>query len=147
MRALLLALLAAAPAAAQVAPATVQVPVLARAVARGDLIGRDDFATDARSAAQARGGVAVADAVGREATRMLPAGTVVRATDLIAPRLVKRGEPVTITVRAGALSIATPGRALSSGGAGDLVRVVAPSTNRTLDGIVEGPDAVRVTAP
>lgn len=144
MRHLLLLALVAGPGAAQT---LTEVAVLAHPVARGEVIGADDFATEPRSPAQARGGLAVGDAVGREATRTLLAGTVVRATDVITPRLVKRGEPVTITVRAGGLAIATAGRALASGGAGDLVRVVSASTNRTLDGIVEGPGAVRVTAP
>lgn len=147
MRQLLLLALLASPAAAQTAPVTADVPVLSRAVARGEVIGRDDFALEPRSAAQARGALALADAVGREATRTLVAGTVVRPTDVITPRLVRRGEPVTITVRAGGLAIATGGRALASGGAGDLVRVVSAATNRTLDGVVEGPGAVRVTAP
>jgi flagella basal body P-ring formation protein FlgA len=143
-----IALLAAGPVVAQVgAPATVDIPVLGRAVARGEVLGQDDFTMEARSPAQGRNALAVANAVGREATRMLPAGTVVRATDVIAPRLVRRGEPVTITVRSGGLAIATGGRALASAGAGEMVRVVSLSTNRTLDGVVEGPDAVRVTAP
>lgn len=143
-----IALFAAGPAFAQVgAPATVDIPVLGRAVARGEVIGQDDFTTEARSPAQARGALAIANAVGREATRTLPAGTVLRATDVIAPRLVRRGEPVTITVRSGGLAIATGGRALASAGAGEMVRVVSLSTNRTLDGVVEGPDAVRVAAP
>ena len=146
------ALLLAAPVAAQTgartgAPATIDVPVLAHAVARGEIVGPDDFGTEPRSPAQARNALAVVDAVGREAARMLPAGTVVRAPDVIAPRLVRRGEAVTITVRSGGLAIATGGRALASAGAGETMRVVSASTNRTLDGVVEGPGAVRVTAP
>jgi flagella basal body P-ring formation protein FlgA len=129
------------------APASIDIPVLGRAVARGEVLGADDFTTEARSPAQARGALAVANAVGHEATRTLPAGTVVRPTDVITPRLVRRGEPVTITVRSGGLAIATGGRALASAGAGDMVRVVSLSTNRTLDGVVEGANAVRVTAP
>ena len=136
------------PAFAQAgAPASVDVPVLGRVVQRGAVIGQDDFTTEARSPAQARNALPIADAVGREATRTLMAGTVVRATDVIAPRLVRRGEPVTITVRSGGLAIATGGRALASAGAGEMVRVVNLSTNRTLDGVVEGPDAVRISAP
>lgn len=136
--------LAASPAAN---PATVEAAVLGRAVARGEVLAADDFTTAPRSAAQARGVLAAADAAGREAVRNLAAGSVVRASDLVQPRLVRRGEPVTITIRSGGLAIATGGRALASGGAGDLVRVVSLSTNRTLDGTVEGPNAVRVVAP
>jgi flagella basal body P-ring formation protein FlgA len=132
--------------AAQSAQPT-EVSVLAHAVSRGNLLERDDFATEQRSPAQARNALSIDDAVGREAARTLPAGMVVRPADVIAPRLVRRGESVSINIRSGGLVIATQGRALGSGGAGDHVRVVAVSTNRTLDGAVEGPGAVRVTAP
>lgn len=137
----------AVPALAAPAGESVDVPVLARAVLRGELLDATDFTAEPRPAAQARGAIAARDAQGKEAARNLPAGAVVRTTDIIAPRLVKRGEPVTIAVRQGALTIATPGKALSSGGAGDLVRVLALSTSRTLDGIVEKSGTVRVVAP
>lgn len=127
-------------------PAPVEVPVLQNPVARGALLEAEDFALDTRSAAQARGALAVDKAVGREASRNLAAGSIVRATDVIVPRLVRRGEPVSVTVRSGSLAIATPGRALASGAAGDLVRVVILSTNRTLDGVVESAGKVRIAA-
>lgn len=142
-----LGLVAATPAVAQTEAGSLEVPVLARAVARGDLLGRDDFAVETRTAAQARRALDLAEAVGKEASRPLPAGTVVRATDVTAPQLVRRGEPVTITIRSGGLAIASGGRALASAAAGEMVRVVNLSTNRTLDGVVEGPGAVRVAVP
>lgn len=132
------------PVGVAAAPAMVEVSVLDRAVARGAVLDAGDFAVEARHPAQARGALAAHDAAGKEATRNLPAGSVVRATDLVAPRLVRRGEPVSVVVRSGGLAIATPGKALGSGGAGDLVRVVVAATNRTLDGVVHGPGEVRV---
>lgn len=135
---------AAAPLAAAEA---IDVPVLARAIARGELLDATDFSAEPRPMVQARGAIAVRDAQGKEALRNLPAGTVVKATDIAPPRLVRRGEPVMIAVRQGALVITTQGKALSSGGAGDLVRVVALSTSRTLDAIVEKSGTVRVAAP
>ncbi|WP_066779991.1 flagellar basal body P-ring formation chaperone FlgA [Sphingomonas sp. CCH5-D11] len=135
---------AAAPLAAAEA---IDVPVLARAITRGELLDATDFSSEPRPMVQARGAIAVRDAQGKEALRNLPAGTVVKATDIASPRLVKRGEPVVIAVRQGALVITTQGKALSSGGAGDLVRVVALSTSRTLDAIVEKSGTVRVVAP
>ena len=126
------------------AQATADVPVLTHAVARGERLATDDFAVEARTAAQGRGALSSADAAGKEATRNLAAGSIVRAPDVIAPRLVRRGEPVSVTVRSGALAIATPGRALGGGAAGDLVRVVILATNRTLDGVVEAAGEVRV---
>jgi len=140
--------LAAKALGATVAPsATTEVAVLARPVLRGDLLSAADFVSELRPTAQGRGAVAATDAAGRESVRNLSAGAVVRASDLVTPRLVRRGEPVTIEVRTGGLVISTQGRALASGGAGDLVRVVAASTNRTLDGIVAQNGAVRIGAP
>lgn len=143
----LLPFLAAALAAAQPGPAVTETAVLGRVVERGEVISAGDFTSGEVPASQARGAMTPDGANGMEATRRLQAGTVVRTSDVMTPRLVRRGEPVTITIRSGGLIISTAGRALGNGGKGDLVRVVANSTNRTLDAEVEGNGAVRVTAP
>jgi flagella basal body P-ring formation protein FlgA len=62
------------------------------------------------------------------------------------PKLVRRGQPVTLTVRSGALTITAQGRALADGRESDMVRVVT-SASRTLEGVVEASGAVRVAAP
>lgn len=64
---------------------------------------------------------------------------------LPSPKLVRRGQPVTLSVRSGSLSITTQGRALADGRAGDLVRVVTPSS-RTVQGVVEADGAIRIAA-
>ncbi|EIZ78734.1 flagella basal body P-ring formation protein FlgA, putative [Novosphingobium sp. Rr 2-17] len=145
----LLLTLAFAPAAAwaQAVPpaeATLTVPVLDHAVAKGDLLAAGDFTTQELPLAQARAAPRLKDMVGMEAARALSAGAILRSSDLIRPQLVRRGEPVTITLRDGGLAITTAGRALGSGAAGDFVRIVSLSTNRTLDGVVESTGIVRV---
>lgn len=126
---------------------TVQAAVLRHAVARGEAFAPEDFASEARGVAEARNTLAAGDMQGKEAVRDLPSGAMLRSGDVVALRLVRRGEPVIITIRTGGVSISTNGRALASGGAGDLVRVFAASTNRTLDGMVDGPGTVRIVAP
>ncbi len=69
----------------------------------------------------------------------LPAGKVTP------PKLVRRGQPVTLAIRSGTLTITAQGRALTDGREGDLVRVVTP-VSRTIEGIVEASGAVRVAA-
>jgi len=118
------------------------VPVLAHRVERGDVLSAADFENQPRPAAT--GALTPAQAAGREAVRPLMAGAVVRAGDLVLPRLVRRGEPVTVAWRQGGLVITAAGRALSAGGLGEPVRVVTTATNRTLDGVVEGSGAVRI---
>lgn len=125
----------------------VPVPVLAHPVARGDLIAASDFEAQPRPPGYGTGALSPTAAAGHEAARNLSAGMVVRAGDIVTPRLVRRGEPVTISLRSGGVVITTAGRALSAGGMGDLVRVVAPATGRTFDTVVEGSDAVRISAP
>lgn len=142
-RSLYLLLMLAAGSAAHAAP----VAVLAHAVERGEVLAASDFAMEDREPAQARGALRPTEAAGMEPRRRLMAGSVVRAPDLIAPRLVHRGEPVTIALRKGALSITTTGRALADGGRGELVRVVSNATNRTLEGVVESAGTVRIAAP
>jgi len=142
MLSIILALAAAAGPATPPAPPAV--PVLVRAIERGEILAASDFEAQPRSPGLATGALAPRDAAGREAVRNLSAGAVVRAGDVVTPRLVRRGEPVTVNVRSGGLTIATTARALGSGGMGDLVRVVTTATNRTLDAVVEGSGAVRI---
>lgn len=125
----------------------VPVAVLAHPIEKGARIEASDFAVEPRAPAAARGALSAEDADGMEAARRLAAGAIVRRGDVMRPQLVRRGDPVTIRIVSGALVIASGGRALASGGQGETVRVVANSTSRTLDGIVEGSGTVRVVAP
>lgn len=121
------------------------VAVLDRQVEAGDQLVATDLVDASLSAGAARGALRVRDIAGMEAARRLPAGGIVRSSDIIRPQLVRRGEAVTITVRSGPIVISTTGRALASGAAGATVRVVTQSS-KTLEGQVEGPGAVRVAA-
>ncbi|MBD8701473.1 flagellar basal body P-ring formation protein FlgA [Sphingomonas sp. CFBP 13714] len=127
-------------------PAETPVAVLTRAIARGDILSATDFELQPRAAVAARGALAADAASGREAVRALPAGTMVRAGDLVAPRLVRRGEAVTLSLQGRGFAITTAARALAAGGIGDVVRVVALSTNHSVDGVVTGAGSVRVAA-
>lgn len=129
---------------ARAAPAQIEVAVLARPVQRGEILSADDFVYEKRSPNMGRGAIEADAAKGMEAVRPLSPGSIVRVSDVIAPRLVRRGEPVLIAYKVGALTITTQGRALASAGAGEPVRVVATATQRTLDGFVAGNGLVRI---
>ena len=133
--------LAALPAQAMAfgGPDTGEVAVLAHPVMRGDLLSAADFVVEERPISTSRGALDAQSAIGMEVKRAMRPGSVVRVTDIIAPRLVRRGEPVLIVVKRAGLVITGRGRALGSAGEGEAVRVVVDATNRTLDGMV-GPD-------
>lgn len=140
-----LALMLASAALASTTPAA-DAPVLARTVERGETLSPSDFTTAALSPATARGAIAPDAAAGREATRRLAMGSPVRANDIAAPRIVRRGEAVTITLVSGALRITAGGRALSDAAKGQTVRVINLSTSRTLDAVAVMPGQVRIMA-
>jgi flagella basal body P-ring formation protein FlgA len=139
-----LALAAVQQPAAAPAPVLVDVPVLNRTVERGEPVSSGDFSTERRPAASARGAIGGSAAGGMEAKRRLMAGSVVRDSDLARPQAIRRGEPVSIVYRVGALSITTQGRAMAGGAVGDPVRVVSLATNHTLDATVESAGTVRL---
>ena len=134
----LLLLVAAAP------EADVRVAVLAHSVEKGDRLAAADLTDALTPATAARGGLALADIAGMEASRRIAAGSVVRDADLVRPQLVRRGEQVTLSIRRDGLVITSAARALASAALGETVRVVTLSTNRTVDAVVEGSAAVRI---
>ncbi|HSX54528.1 MAG TPA: flagellar basal body P-ring formation chaperone FlgA [Sphingomonas sp.] len=139
-----LALLAAS---GTLAPAAADTPVLVRAVEKGETLSASDFTTAALPPAAARGATRPSEAAGQEATRRLVAGSPVRAADIAAPRIVRRGEAVTIALLSGGLRITATGRALGDAGKGEMVRVLNLSTNRTLNAVADTPGQVRLIAP
>ncbi|MCW3797163.1 flagellar basal body P-ring formation chaperone FlgA [Sphingomonas sp. BN140010] len=126
--------------------ALAEIPVLAHDVQRGDILSAADFVLEERAGPLPP--LARPDQIlGQEALRRLPAGTLVRANDVAEPRLVKRGEPVTLVIASGNLRITAAGRALGDGRSGDSVRVVASATTRTLDGTVIAVGTVTLATP
>ncbi len=87
----------------------------------------------------------VAALEGLEARRRLPAGRPIRRDDVGPPRLVRRGEAVTVVYRRGALELLLTARALEDGGLGEVVRLINPDSRRSLRARVTGPrEAVAV---
>ncbi len=119
--------------------------VLARDVAAGELLSETAFRPrrDTDRAAP-RGALSPAEADGMEATHRLLAGTAVRRIDLRPRRAIRRGDPVTVSFRSGALSISTQGKALGDAAVGASLRVLTASTHRTIDAVAEAAGRVRV---
>lgn len=114
------------------------VVVLVRGVAAGEAIPADAVATEARDTSRIAGAALadVAQAAGQVARRTLPAGTVLSAGDLAAPRLVRRGDAVALISRRGGVEVRVSGRALGDAGENERVAVENLSTRRVLQGRV-----------
>ncbi|RIK98937.1 MAG: flagella basal body P-ring formation protein FlgA [Proteobacteria bacterium] len=117
--------------------------VAVRALARGAVLREGDVAlrpvagaSDRRAAVSDAGEVA-----GRRLRRSVPAGTPLRAAWLEDVPLVRRGEPVRLSLVSGALRIEATGLARQDGRAGEIVRVESQTSRREVIGRV-GTDGV-----
>lgn len=136
MRALILALMIATPAGADV--------VLAgRTLRAGTLIGAGDVVVSAAPAVP--GAASHPDqAVGLEARVTLYAGRPVPLANLGQPAMVERNGLVTLVFRRGGLEIRADGRALARASEGDEVRVMNLASRGTVTGVVVAPGLVLV---
>ena len=84
------------------------------------------------------------DIVNAEATRDLPAGQVVRSTDIRRAILVKQGQSALMTVGQGkGFEITVRVEALQDGRMGEQIRLKNTESGRLLTGTVTGPNAVK----
>lgn len=125
---------------------TIMVPVLARAMNRGEIIDKSDV-TMIRLRANRSNRAVVTDKSklpGMAVQRYLSAGTVIRQNDIDPPLLVQKGELVIVLFNAPGLSLTTQARALENGARGALIRVVNTQTNRILEVNVTAPGRAKV---
>lgn len=123
-------------------------PTLTRAISRGDIIHETDIAFI--EAANAHAGIYIRDAedlIGKEARRPLRAQSPLRASDVKAPVLIKKGALVTLLYDIEGLRLSHQGIALSDGGAGDVIALRNVQSDRVLKAIVDGENIARVAAP
>ena len=124
-----------------------RVPVLSRAMNRGDVIGAADVKwMDIRADLSRRDIVTDPDQiVGQEPRAPLRAEAPLRASDLRRPVLVERNALVTVALRTPYMSLTTQGKAQEPGGKGDIIHIVNLQSKRTVEAVVEGPNLVSVT--
>lgn len=122
------------------------VAVLARPVARGDLISAADL--DWKNVSPDRlSNMSLTDDVqliGAEARRRLSPGRVLTSRDVGPPRLVLRGQPVRVVYAEGGLKLTALGTARDDGAFGEPIRVINPESRMEIHGVATGPQEVTV---
>ena len=121
--------------------------ILTRGMAAGEVIAAADIGTARRDAARIAGAVLAdpAQAVGRVARRPLQAGSLLSAPDLVAQRLVKRGDSVALVSRRGMVEVRVAGRALGDAGQDERVSVENLASRKVVQGTVAASGDVFVT--
>lgn len=123
-----------------------EVVVATRGLARGALIGAGDVVVARRRINGTRPDYLSdpATAVGRVAARAIGPDQILGAANVMLPRLVKRGDEVTIASVGSAINVRVKGQALKDGSLGDRVSVRNLNSKRVVEGVVNADGMVVV---
>jgi flagella basal body P-ring formation protein FlgA len=125
----------------------ISVLVLKHPVARDARLTGDDVSVESRKVT----GLTTAfltdlgDLQGRSAQRPLPMGTTLTMDMFKADLVIQHGQEVTLVAAAGGIEVRATGRALADAASGARVKVQNLSSLKVVEGVVEGPDLVKVS--
>lgn len=118
-----------------------------RQVDKGAYLTADDVCLKPGKAGGDQTGLgSIDDVVGKQATRIIRPGQVITSEMLEHPKLVRRGEVVTIYVRRGGILIHSMGRARADGAEGDLVQVDLLQSRESVHAVVTDYSVVQIFA-
>lgn len=113
----------------------IDVPVLRQALRNGSIISKNDIELIEIEEREVQHNMIVnADIlIGMTPRRMLQQGKPILISTIESPRMIKRGDMVTMTLQSGPLTLTSRARALQDGAKGDVIRVVNMNSNRTIE--------------
>jgi len=123
------------------------VVITKRMLARNTVVSKIDITKEIRDVTSLHGRYmrTVDDAMGQLATQHVPINTILLPNMLQEPKLVRRGEQITILATAGGIEVRMNGTALADGSAGDRIRVRNNRSKRVVQGTVSRAGVVRVS--
>lgn len=127
---------------------TMAVPVLSRPIDRRDVIQASDVVVVHIEKRRVPGSAIIeaSELVNMAAKHPLRAGELIATADIEPPRVILRGDVVTLQFLRPGLTLSARGRALGDGAKGDLVSVLNEQSKRTIQGVVTSAGTVEVTA-
>lgn len=125
------------------------VPVLTRDMRPGDIVRQSDIDWIRVPANRIGQNVitSIDQLLGMSPRYQARAGEPLRLADMVPPVVVQKGAQVDMLLTSGTLTLAARGRALENGAIGDIINVLNTRSNRTLRGVVDGPNSVRIDTP
>jgi len=82
--------------------------------------------------------------IGKELKKRVSPGTVLTPSMLKKPRIIKRGQKITIMAQSGSALVRMKGKALASGAIGDRIKVMNVKSRKKLEGIITLTGEVKV---
>jgi len=124
----------------------IRVPTLKSTLNKGDVIRAKDITyTDIPERFLKQDIITKAEHLtGTTPRRYLSPSEPIKANDIEYPKIVQRGEAITMIFKQGPLQLTARGKALENGAKGDLIRVVNTGSNQTIDAIITAEKEVTV---
>ncbi|MFV0278650.1 MAG: flagellar basal body P-ring formation chaperone FlgA [Parahaliea sp.] len=126
--------------------ATMNVPVLNTSLPRGTVLGASDLSLQTLDITRDDGSL-ITDTgllVGKALDRDTPAGRALQHRDVSSPRIIERGQLVTLVAGAGALQVRMQGRANAAAAVGERIMVTNTRSGRRVEGQVAKDGTVRI---
>ncbi len=126
---------------------TFEVAVATVPLARGQTLSAADVRLEKTSVATAQTAFfqSLDAVVGMQVQRPIVPGTILGPAMLKAPRAVRRGESVTLSLAVGTLAVRVAGTALKDGALGERIPVRNMNSKRVVEGVISEPGVVQVT--
>lgn len=123
-----------------------KVPVLRENLNNGSIIGANDIDYINLPQKNIKPGIVLKaeDLIGMTPRRVILAGQVIQTNDYESPRMVARGDIVTMAFNNNGLSLTAEGKALEHGSKGDRIRVMNTGSNRVVTGEVTNTKEITV---
>lgn len=123
-----------------------KVIVTARSLPRGKILTGNDlkFAKHDKSKLPAGYMDELTEGVGMELKRQLSNGAPLTTSMIRKPKIIKRGQRVSIIARAGGMEVRMAGKALAHGAVGDRIRVLNMKSKKKIEGTVTPSGDIRV---
>jgi flagella basal body P-ring formation protein FlgA len=123
-----------------------KVVVLARSLPRNARLTGADLQLEERDSSLLPLGYfsALEEVEGKHLSRPLNAGYLLHSTVLLAPKVIRRGQEVTLLAQSDGLEVRSRGNALQDGGMGDRIAVKNQHSRQVIEGIIVEEGVIRV---
>ena len=115
-----------------------------RSIGAGDAVTRDDVSTREVDLATLGGAPVQVNQGNLAATSAIPSGSPILHGMVQSLSTVRMGQPITVTLRRGAVAVSLPGRAYGSGGPGEKIAVGVGDSSVRFEGRIVSPTEVIV---
>ena len=125
---------------------TIAIPVAKNTIKNGDLIDESmvDWVEIEERQLQSDTVIDFSELHNMTPRRVILSGKPIATKEIIAPRLIERGNEITMVYKYGGMSLTAKGKALQSGSKGDTIRVVNLASSRPIQAMVTADKVVTV---